>query len=158
MHQLWHTVQQGAECTMQHQCVTSVSFFWDIVYSMCLHVCAFHLLFVCRFKAATKKQKYEKISEKKMSTPVEILCKVRWLFTFYDIDCELEYDPAGFKVTAVTIVVTERDWNSCFIIMTTMCFLYAELHCTLWKGQACPICMQATLVADSVGEFSHLQQ
>jgi hypothetical protein len=28
-------------------------------------------------KAATKKQKYEKISEKKMSTPVEIICKVR---------------------------------------------------------------------------------
>lgn len=27
-------------------------------------------------KAATKKQKYEKISEKKMSTPVEFLCKV----------------------------------------------------------------------------------
>ena len=27
-------------------------------------------------KAATKKQKYEKISEKKMSTPVESLCKV----------------------------------------------------------------------------------
>jgi len=26
-------------------------------------------------KAATKKQKYEKISEKKMSTPVELLCK-----------------------------------------------------------------------------------
>ena len=30
-------------------------------------------------KAATKKQKYEKISEKKMSTPVEVLCKVSWL-------------------------------------------------------------------------------
>jgi casein kinase 1, alpha len=29
-------------------------------------------------KAATKKQKYEKISEKKMSTPVEVLCKVRF--------------------------------------------------------------------------------
>ncbi|OXB80952.1 UNVERIFIED_CONTAM: hypothetical protein H355_006035 [Colinus virginianus] len=28
-------------------------------------------------KAATKKQKYEKISEKKMSTPVEVLCKDR---------------------------------------------------------------------------------
>lgn len=27
-------------------------------------------------KAATKKQKYEKISEKKMSTPVEVLCRV----------------------------------------------------------------------------------
>lgn len=27
-------------------------------------------------QAATKKQKYEKISEKKMSTPVEVLCKV----------------------------------------------------------------------------------
>ena len=34
-------------------------------------------------KAATKKQKYEKISEKKMSTPVEVLCKVRFnLFNF----------------------------------------------------------------------------
>lgn len=30
------------------------------------------------FQAATKKQKYEKISEKKMSTPVEVLCKVSW--------------------------------------------------------------------------------
>lgn len=28
------------------------------------------------WQAATKKQKYEKISEKKMSTPVEVLCKV----------------------------------------------------------------------------------
>ena len=27
-------------------------------------------------KAATKKQKYEKISEKKLSTPIEVLCKV----------------------------------------------------------------------------------
>lgn len=31
-------------------------------------------------KAATKKQKYEKISEKKMSTPVEVLCKVSFIF------------------------------------------------------------------------------
>ena len=35
-------------------------------------------------KAATKKQKYEKISEKKMSTPVEVLCKVSWLFKIYN--------------------------------------------------------------------------
>jgi casein kinase 1, alpha len=34
-------------------------------------------------KAATKKQKYEKISEKKMSTPVEILCKVRFIFILF---------------------------------------------------------------------------
>ena len=33
-------------------------------------------------KAATKKQKYEKISEKKMSTPVEILCKVKATLRF----------------------------------------------------------------------------
>ena len=33
-------------------------------------------------KAATKKQKYEKISEKKMSTPVEVLCKVTNLDDF----------------------------------------------------------------------------
>ena len=31
-------------------------------------------------KAATKKQKYEKISEKKMSTPVEVLCRVSWRY------------------------------------------------------------------------------
>ena len=41
----------------------------------------FCYLYFCAFqpwqglKAATKKQKYEKISEKKMSTPVEVLCK-----------------------------------------------------------------------------------
>lgn len=35
---------------------------------------SFFMLFT---QAATKKQKYEKISEKKMSTPVEVLCKVR---------------------------------------------------------------------------------
>ena len=35
------------------------------------------------FQAATKKQKYEKISEKKMSTPVEVLCKVNTqIFSF----------------------------------------------------------------------------
>lgn len=34
-------------------------------------------------KAATKKQKYEKISEKKMSTPVEALCKVHLPFFSY---------------------------------------------------------------------------
>ena len=28
------------------------------------------------FQAATKKQKYEKISEKKLSTTIEVLCKV----------------------------------------------------------------------------------
>ena len=35
---------------------------------------------VFTLKAATKKQKYEKISEKKMSTPVEVLCKVSLFF------------------------------------------------------------------------------
>ena len=34
-------------------------------------------------QAATKKQKYEKISEKKMSTPVEILCKVLRCFVLF---------------------------------------------------------------------------
>ena len=38
-------------------------------------------------KAATKKQKYEKISEKKMSTPVEVLCRVSNCFKI--IDCKL---------------------------------------------------------------------
>lgn len=36
-------------------------------------------------KAATKKQKYEKISEKKMSTPVEVLCKVCFIPFYYVI-------------------------------------------------------------------------
>ncbi|VDM50780.1 unnamed protein product [Toxocara canis] len=45
-------------------------------------IIAKRFFFCCRgalpwqgLKAATKKQKYEKISEKKMSTPVEVLCK-----------------------------------------------------------------------------------
>lgn len=38
-------------------------------------------------KAATKKQKYEKISEKKMSTPVEVLCKVCSTFACCSIFC-----------------------------------------------------------------------
>jgi len=32
---------------------------------------------VIALQAANKKQKYERISEKKMSTPVEVLCKVK---------------------------------------------------------------------------------
>jgi casein kinase 1 alpha len=45
-------------------------------------------------KAATKKQKYEKISEKKMSTPVEVLCKVTFfpIFTFFGIDKFFYFD------------------------------------------------------------------
>jgi len=34
------------------------------------------LVVVRVLQAANKKQKYERISEKKMSTPVEVLCKV----------------------------------------------------------------------------------
>jgi hypothetical protein len=37
------------------------------------------------FQAATKKQKYEKISEKKMSTPVEVLCKVKVMSTLLNV-------------------------------------------------------------------------
>nr|CAD7573627.1 unnamed protein product [Timema californicum] len=38
-------------------------------------------------KAATKKQKYEKISEKKMSTPVEVLCKLANALVAVEPDC-----------------------------------------------------------------------
>jgi hypothetical protein len=31
-------------------------------------------------QAVTKKQKYEKIGEKKMSTSVELLCSVKWSY------------------------------------------------------------------------------
>lgn len=34
---------------------------------------------LCSAQGGTKKQKYDKISEKKMSTPIEVLCKVRML-------------------------------------------------------------------------------
>lgn len=47
-------------------------------YRPCLLLCGF-IFFPITFQAATKKQKYEKISEKKMSTPVEVLCKVNSL-------------------------------------------------------------------------------
>jgi hypothetical protein len=44
-------------------------------------------------KAATKKQKYEKISEKKMSTPVEVLCKVGFRYNFCNetVDINVNY-------------------------------------------------------------------
>lgn len=38
-------------------------------------------------KAATKRQKYERISEKKMSTPIEVLCK--------GYSCEYTVPPTG---------------------------------------------------------------
>lgn len=46
------------------------------------HICSEAVTGQCRnitiglFQAATKKQKYERISEKKMSTAVDVLCKV----------------------------------------------------------------------------------
>lgn len=39
-------------------------------------------------KAATKRQKYERISEKKMSTPIEVLCKG------YPCECPVDSEPA----------------------------------------------------------------
>lgn len=44
-------------------------------------------------KAATKKQKYEKISEKKMSTPVEVLCKVG-----FSAGIVINFRPTSIKV------------------------------------------------------------
>ena len=38
-------------------------------------------------KAATKRQKYERISEKKMSTPIEVLCKG------YPCECPVDSQP-----------------------------------------------------------------
>lgn len=50
-------------------------------------------------QAATKKQKYEKISEKKMSTPVEVLCKVKvQVFTF---KCGNQQDPSEILLFTV---------------------------------------------------------
>jgi len=45
-------------------------------------------------KAATKKQKYEKISEKKMSTPVELLCKVS----------EYGHEKSGIRIKSGNII------------------------------------------------------
>lgn len=45
-------------------------------------------------RAATKKQKYEKISEKKMSTPIEVLCKgfPQEFVTFFQVCRSLRFD------------------------------------------------------------------
>ena len=56
--------------------------YWLIAGSLVIppHTCAAGtvVFIVCgvTMQAATKKQKYEKISEKKLSTPIEVLCKV----------------------------------------------------------------------------------
>lgn len=44
-------------------------------------------------KAATKKQKYEKISEKKMSTSIESLCKGIQFGLFFDLNNSI-YPPS----------------------------------------------------------------
>ena len=50
-------------------------------------------------KAATKRQKYERISEKKMSTPIEVLCKgypCKFKFCFNTV-FDLQYKPCLCK-------------------------------------------------------------
>ena len=55
-------------------------------------------------KAATKKQKYEKISEKKMSTPVEVLCKG------YPSEC-----PGRKELGGIGGKHTTHTYNSCSV-------------------------------------------
>jgi len=65
-------------------CVYILSFITVIV----VIIISQHLvtMVVCALQAANKKQKYERISEKKMSTPVEVLCKVNMLCIFNNIN------------------------------------------------------------------------
>lgn len=59
-------------------------------------------------KAATKKQKYEKISEKKMSTPVESLCKVSSLipplYTHSSIDQQSTFRHANLLLSCLLLI------------------------------------------------------
>lgn len=70
-------------------------------------------------KAATKKQKYEKISEKKMSTPVELLCKVcASIFVFFISLCF----HIGLEVTDIFLKINCRatQLNSLCILITAV--------------------------------------
>lgn len=61
-------------------------------------------------KAATKKQKYERISEKKMSTPIEVLCK--------GFPCKLTMKLTTIEVTEISF------WTVCVELSTTIANKY----------------------------------
>ena len=67
-------------------------------------------------KAATKKQKYEKISEKKMSTPVEVLCKG------YPSEC-----PGRKELGGIGGKHTTHTYNSCSVSVNA-CVLVCGFH------------------------------
>ena len=65
-----------------------VLYFFYITFVYCIIFAYFINPFHFMIQAGTKKQKYEKISEKKMSTPIEVLCKVSY---HYEMLCGKEH-------------------------------------------------------------------
>lgn len=55
-------------------------------------------------KAATKRQKYERISEKKMSTPIEVLCK-GYPCKHYVYDASVDWGNNAYGSSAATVVL-----------------------------------------------------
>lgn len=58
-------------------------------------------------KAATKRQKYERISEKKMSTPIEVLCK--------GYPCESRWDEMRFSQSNMIQYIKKLNVNRMFV-------------------------------------------
>ena len=78
-------------------------------------------------KAATKKQKYEKISEKKMSTPIEVICR-RHSF-FFDLLLYVAYLNVLMQMTKFIIGIVQA-------FPIRICFIFSLLSLIALRWQA----------------------
>ena len=82
-------------------------------------------------KAATKKQKYERISEKKMSTPVEVLCRG------YPSKCDMcNHNTYTLYIPSVDLIIVSSHAPGHISLYTSWVWLHAffvqymTIHCT----------------------------
>ena len=88
-------------------------------------------------KAATKKQKYERISEKKLSTPVEVLCRgYPSKCSFYGLSCSELW---GDYVLVVQLYVRVA-------VVRLFCVMQFKLFCSQIYSFSCRFVKMLTLM------------
>lgn len=112
-----------------------------------------------RIKAATKKQKYERISEKKSSTTVEVLCKVsemfRWqnklflklvtkLIRWFCSTCSQLVVCNSISIFAGCYVCFCGGWCARVILQSLPCIWTIVAHCNLRSCQTTSICVSCS--------------
>jgi hypothetical protein len=96
-------------------------------------------------KAATKRQKYERISEKKMSTPIEVLCKGYPGKKLNQHDKTnnisenklLQWNLQGSWTTAKDFDLKKRSITCSLDICFVLCFIVGDLHMIMYSIGIC---------------------